>query len=152
MVYEKQHALPRLTAFFSDGPDAYVYSGQATEANYWPDPFLELKFKIENQFGLLLQHCLANYYRDGQDCVGWHRDSEIIFGQNPIIASLTCGATRKFKIRERKRDGAQKLEYNLGHGDLLIFTNEHVTDWEHCVPRTAKSVGPRLNLTFRSGK
>jgi alkylated DNA repair dioxygenase AlkB len=44
---------------------------------------------------------LANLYRDGNDTMGWHSDDEPELGAQPIIASLSLGATRKFVLKSR---------------------------------------------------
>lgn len=150
VVWEKRYKTPRLTCFFNNTGEPYQYSNQATPAHPWPPELAFIKSKIGIEFGTQFQHCLANFYRDGSDTVGYHRDSEHIFGEAPTIASLSCGATRKFRMRNRRTK--EKLDFDLASGDLLVFSKNHVVDWEHSVPKTAKPVGPRLNLTFRSGK
>ncbi|MDW3081749.1 alpha-ketoglutarate-dependent dioxygenase AlkB, partial [Vibrio sp. 1403] len=42
-----------------------------------------------------------------------------------------------------------QIEYELGHGALLIMAGELQHYWRHCVPKTAKPKGERINLTFR---
>jgi len=148
VVWEKQHKLPRLTCFFDDRGTGYRYSGQETPSEEWTQELLEMREMVENTAGGKFGACLANLYRDGNDTVGWHRDNDHIFGTRMVIASVSLGAERKFRLRHRTTK--EKLDFVLGHGDLLIFSDEHVRDWDHCVPRTAKPVGPRINLTFRS--
>lgn len=150
IVWERVCKLPRLTCFFSETGEGYRYSGQETPASPWPQEVLSLKRGVEQVAQTSLQHCLVNYYRTGNDCVGWHKDDESIFGPNPVIASVSLGATRKFKMRSKSTK--EKQDFDLAHGDLLIFDGEHVLSWEHSIGRTTKPVGARLNLTFRSGK
>src|SRR4051812_36579464 len=45
---------------------------------------------------------LVNLYRSGSDYVRWHADNEPCFGKNPIIASVSFGATRKFQLKPVK--------------------------------------------------
>ena len=151
IVWDKPHKVPRLTCWFTDGDSGYQYSGQVAKPHRWPPEIFAIKTRIEDELGTKLQHCLVNFYRSCDHTVGWHSDDDHIFGPNPTIASLSCGATRKFKMRH-KSDRSQKLEFELSHGDLLVFTDDYVLDWQHTIPRTAKAVGARLNLTFRSGK
>jgi alkylated DNA repair dioxygenase AlkB len=35
------------------------------------------------------------------------------------------------------------------HGSLLVMRGRTNADWEHSVPKTAKPIGLRINLTFR---
>lgn len=145
----KSILMPRLTAWCSDDNQGYKYSGQETPSSPWTPELLKLKGKVEEKVQRKLTSVLFNYYRDGNDSVGWHKDDESIFGEEPLIASLSLGETRPFKFRNRGTDSAA---LDLQHGDLLIFDKEHVLRWEHTIPKTKIKVGPRLNLTFRTGK
>jgi alkylated DNA repair dioxygenase AlkB len=88
---------------------------------------------------------LVNGYRDGQDAMGWHRDNELEIDTS-CIASLSLGANRTFKIRDRRTKKVMNLE--LEHGDLLVM--EHLQEvHEHSLPKRAKVHEPRLNFTFR---
>src|SRR5690606_24762188 len=91
---------------------------------------------------------LANLYRDGRDSMGWHSDDEPELGPAPVIASLSLGATRRFSLRHRCRAG-QRVDLELPHGSLLLMRGATQANWQHAVPRTARAVGPRINLTFR---
>jgi alkylated DNA repair dioxygenase AlkB len=90
---------------------------------------------------------LLNAYRSGADGMGWHRDNEPELGGQPVIASVSLGAVRRFSIRtygEKKR-----WDISLEPGSLLWMYGESQTIFEHSVPKTAKQVEPRINLTFR---
>ena len=88
---------------------------------------------------------LVNGYRNGQDSMGWHRDNEPEIDP-ASIASLSLGATRTFKVRDRRTQHVWNLD--LHHGDVLVM--EHLQDvHEHSVPKRAKVTEPRMNFTFR---
>ena len=91
--------------------------------------------------------CLANLYRDGSDSMGYHSDDEPELGPRPTIASISLGARRNFALRHRV--SRQRWTWSLGEGDLLVMRAEAQSDYAHAVPKTAKPVGPRMNLTFR---
>ncbi|HBK45083.1 MAG TPA: alpha-ketoglutarate-dependent dioxygenase AlkB, partial [Xanthomonadaceae bacterium] len=91
---------------------------------------------------------LANRYRDGRDAMGWHSDDEPELGPQPLIASLSLGAARRFAFRHRS-DPALRLALTLGHGDLLLMAGATQSHYRHALPRTARPVGERVNLTFR---
>ncbi len=42
-------------------------------------------------------------YRTGLDGVAWHSDDEAEFGDDPVIASVSFGATRRFQLRHKAR-------------------------------------------------
>jgi len=147
-MFGKQVLQPRLTALYGDPKVPYAYSGIAMEAL----PFTEALEQIKDRLQVFTQqeftHVLCNYYRDGQDSMGWHRDNEPILGKNPTIASLTFGATRAFQLRPYGKK-KPKLSLELSHGSLLLMGGESQHFWEHQLPKTKKVLAPRINLTFR---
>jgi 2OG-Fe(II) oxygenase superfamily len=97
--------------------------------------------------GVDFNSCLANLYRDGSDSMGFHSDDEPELGPEPIIASISLGARRRFVLRHRV--SRERWSWNLGAGDLLVMRNESQRDYAHAVPKTSRRIGPRMNLTFR---
>lgn len=91
---------------------------------------------------------LINHYRDGQDSMGWHSDSEAVLGPNPTVVSLNLGGTRRFDLR---RVGSSRIEHSLvlEHGSLLVMAGQTQHYWQHQVAKTRKPCALRLNLTFR---
>jgi alkylated DNA repair dioxygenase AlkB len=79
--------------------------------------------------------------------MGCHADDEKELGSNPVIASLSLGDERMFKLHHKQRK--QTLTINLGHGDLLVMAGTLQHHWLHSVPKTKKLKAPRINLTFR---
>ena len=75
---------------------------------------------------IAINSVLLNLYRDGRDGMGWHADDEPELGREPVIASVSFGATRRFKLRHRRsRIAASTLE--LAHGDLLLMAGADTT-------------------------
>jgi alkylated DNA repair dioxygenase AlkB len=95
-----------------------------------------------------LNGVLLNYYRDGQDSMGWHSDDEAELGREPLVASLSLGGTRRFDLR---RKGQSRIEHSLAlnHGSLLVMRGPTQHYWQHQVAKTGSPCVPRLNLTFR---
>ncbi len=91
---------------------------------------------------------LLNLYRDGQDSNGWHADNEKELGVNPVIASVSLGAARFFHLKHNT-ETSQKLKLELTHGSLLLMEGTTQHFWKHQIAKTAKTVAPRINLTFR---
>ncbi len=138
--------LPRLTAWYGDA--AYAYSGIANPPQPWCADLLKLKDIAERHADAPFNAVLLNLYRDGRDSVAWHRDAEATLGSDPIVASISLGAVRRFKLRHaRKRDLAVDLD--LKPGSLLVMGPGSQVNWQHALPKTARAVGPRINLTFR---
>ena len=98
--------IPRLTAWH--GEAGYVYSGIAMPPAAWTPPLLELKRCAEAHAGQAFNSVLLNLYRDGRDSVSWHADNEPGLGRNPVIASLSLGATRRFQLKHRRSERARR--------------------------------------------
>jgi alkylated DNA repair dioxygenase AlkB len=129
---------------------SYTYSGIQMHAKPLTDELLEIKKSIEPIAGITFNSVLINYYRDGKDRVAWHSDDEKELGINPVIASVSLGAERKFKFRHKKfKENQLKHEVLLTNGSLLVMSGPTQHYWHHEIPRTAKPIGPRINLTFR---
>lgn len=156
-IYDQYIPMPRLTGWCNDLEFGYSYSGQTTPTIPWP-PLLDiLRKKIESEFGVRLPSVLINHYRDGNDYVGFHRDDESCFGPNPMIVSVSCGATRRFVLK-RDEDETEKVTFHLRHGDLLIMSESTINKWRHSLPKERvqanldlfKPRSDRINFTLRS--
>ncbi len=147
-VFGKTHLQPRLTSLHAHTLDSYSYSGIVMT----PQPMTQTLQCIENRIYQLCDESfttvLLNLYRDGKDSNGWHADDEVELGKNPVIASLSLGAPRFFHLRHNQ-DPKQRYKLLLEHGSLLLMGGETQHHWKHQVAKTAKKVGPRINLTFR---
>jgi alkylated DNA repair dioxygenase AlkB len=107
---------------------------------------LEIKSSIEQVAKVNFTSVLLNLYRSGKDGMAWHCDDEKELGVNPVIGSVSFGASRIFKFRHlQDKSLLEKVE--LSHGSFLLMKGETQHHWEHQVPKTAKAVGTRINLT-----
>ena len=144
-VYGRSLEAPRLSCWIGDA--AYTYSGTRFEPHPWPVALASVRERLEDELHADFNSVLANLYRDGNDRLGFHRDSEPELGPEPLIASVSLGATRRFRLREREGRGSYGID--LEHGSLLVMAGATQRHWLHAVPQTARPVGPRINLTFR---
>jgi alkylated DNA repair dioxygenase AlkB len=149
MMFGKKTKVPRLTSWYANPDVKYSYSGLELLPKQWTSELIELKSLVEKLSTHSFNSVLLNYYRDGADSMGWHSDDEKELGANPIIASLTFGYPRRFLIRE-KMDYKKKKEIELEDGSLLVMRGDFQETYQHSIPKTAKKVGERLNLTFRT--
>ena len=139
---------PRLSRWIGDPGTSYRYSGVRFEPASWPRALSVIRKAVNAAAGEQFNSVLANLYRDGNDTMGWHSDDEPELGAQPIIASLSLGASRKFVLKS-KESGGEKLELQLEHGSLLVMRGETQKNYRHSLPRTKKVSGERINLTFR---
>jgi alkylated DNA repair dioxygenase AlkB len=142
-VYDKTHLTPRMIVWYGKNRDPEKPVRPLT-------PTLEsIKKRVEETSGISFTSVLVNLYRDGKDGVGWHRDHERELGPRPIVASVSFGETRPFEIRHKFNKQINKMRIPLHHGSFLLMGGLMQHFWEHQIPKTAKLIKPRINLTFR---
>jgi alkylated DNA repair dioxygenase AlkB len=140
--------LPRLEAIYGDEGCDYIYSKSVLlQPLPWAECLKWLREKVEAHTGYRFNIVIGNRYRNGKDSIGWHADKEPTMGEKPAIASISLGATRRFSIKPRKDGELQHFE--LEHGSLVFMHPGCQTSHQHCVPKTSKPVGERINWTFR---
>lgn len=147
-VHGRAHPVPRLLAWYGDAHCAYRYSGLLHQPLPWTALLSTIRARVQEAAGQALNGVLLNYYRDGQDSMGWHSDDETVLGRNPLIVSLNLGGPRRFDLR---RKGQTRIEHSLvlGHGSLLVMAGTTQHYWQHQVAKTRAACAPRINLTFR---
>lgn len=151
IMFGKKVMQPRLTALYGDANKVYRYSGITMHPLPWTTALKEIKAKVEEISGQSFSTALLNYYRTGQDSMGWHRDNEKELGVNPVIASVSFGAERIFQFRHYK-DKATVLSVWLTHGSLLLMQGVTQHCWYHQLPKTKIDMAERINITFRQIK
>ena len=146
-LFGKKYLTPRLEAFYAEENKSYGYSGQRLVTSSFTKELKQIKDIIELKLSIQLNSVLINLYRDGNDSNGWHADDEPELGKNPIIASLSLGASRRFDLKHSTTK--EKLSLELEPGSLLVMGGELQHYWKHQVAKTKKVNDPRINLTFR---
>jgi len=139
-MFDRVVDVPRLLCFYGEGERL-------------PDPALEdIRGALDRQYAAecgepfrTVGMCL---YRDGRDSVAWHGDT---LGrgarEDTTVAIVSLGSPRALVLRPR--GGGSTLRHDLGHGDLIVMGGSCQRTWEHCVPKTARSVGSRISLQYR---
>lgn len=141
----------RRVVWYGDENYQYHYSGMAKQEHQWNPLLLSLKAQIEHITGHQFNSCLANLYENGTQGVGWHSDDEPSLvskqGHETIIASLSFGATRKFRFKHKVKP--ETVEMMLHSGQLIVMQGQTQRHWKHTLAKSTKILEPRINLTFR---
>jgi|TARA_B110000037_G_scaffold78846_1_gene94044 alkylated DNA repair dioxygenase AlkB len=149
-MYGKTHPVPRKTAWYGYEGFTYTYSGILCNPEPWTKELLGVKRVIESFLpDSDFNSVLLNLYRDGSDKVSWHADDEKGLGKNPLIASVSLGAKRRFDLKH-KTDSEEKLQLELVPGSLVIMKGTLQHNWLHQIPVQKRILNPRINLTFRT--
>ncbi|RYZ81923.1 MAG: alpha-ketoglutarate-dependent dioxygenase AlkB, partial [Proteobacteria bacterium] len=134
---------PRMISWFGDK----VYETSETQ-QFTPD-LNAIRERVEQETTLKFNSVLLNLYRNGTDGVSWHSDKIERTGKDPVIASVTFGETRMFRLRHKTRKDVAPVDIPLYHGSFLLMAGTTNSFWEHQVPKTSRKILPRINLTFR---
>ena len=143
-MYDKVVTAPRMISWYGESKRTSRKSNPQ-----WPAELLQIRERVEHQTNIEFNAVLLNLYRDGTDGVGWHSDKTTSSNKDMNIASVTFGETRLFRLRHKTRKDIPQIEIHLHHGTFLLMAGHTNTYWEHQVPKTARDVLPRINLTFR---
>lgn len=145
--YEKWVDEPRL------GAGARVVPGRAGEA------LADARRRLVRQYGVQLSGGGMAYYRDGRDGMAFHRDRDLRYLDDTIVAILTLGGPRPFALRPFREVFAEADRQNgdrggfivePGPGDLLVMGGRCQADWQHSVPRQYKlGVPARVSVQWR---
>ncbi len=151
-LFGKTHVTTRQIVWMGDEGMSYYYSGHSRQAITWTQSIFYLKQHIEKELSAIginvkFNSCLLNYYPSGADGMGYHADDEKELGQQPVIAALSLGATRKFVFKHRKTQ--DKVELHLESGQLIVMHGDTQSYWKHTITKTKTVNEGRISLTFR---
>ena len=148
VIFGRRRQVPRVVAWHGDPGASYRYSGTDHHPEPWTPALERVRARVCELSGTEFNAVLLNLYRDGRDGMGWHADDEPELGRDPVIASVSLGAPRRFCLRHRRRKDL-KLDLELPHGSLLVMSGPMQHHWVHALPKTRRPLGERINLTFR---
>lgn len=111
---------------------------------------------IQKRYGIEFGGFGMIQYRDGRDGQGFHRDTDMRWLDDTIIAIVSLGARRPWLLRPRssRHDLAEGrgATHDLapGPGDLIVMGGRCQADWEHSVAyQTRQPVSTRISLQWR---
>ncbi|WP_115717483.1 alpha-ketoglutarate-dependent dioxygenase AlkB family protein [Gallaecimonas mangrovi] len=146
-VFGKNHPIPRMQSWLGDPAAHYTYSSRAFAPHPWHPLLKEWALALSAFLNQPFNSVLANYYRDGNDKMGWHSDDEAELGPAPVIAMVSLGAERELAFRTRTN--SQSFKVSLPSGSLLVMGAGLQQRWQHGLPSRARVSTGRISLTFR---
>src|SRR3990167_1595797 len=149
VAYNKVYIAKRLSCLFdefphekSDQKDVLETTSKIQSFNWKSSSLIcTIKNKLEEDFDESFDYCLAHLYRDGNDTIAYHRDSEAM--ETPVV-SLSFGATRKFRFREIDKTSGYCKEFLLKSGDLILMKVGCQSVYKHSVPVEKRVKEPRI--------
>jgi alkylated DNA repair dioxygenase AlkB len=101
---------------------------------------------LSERYGVEFTQVGANLYRDGADSVAWHGDRVARELPEAVVALVSLGAPRPFRLRPT--GGGASVGYVPGPGDLLVMGGSCQRTWQHAVPKM-RVAAPRMSVQFR---
>ena len=147
VAFDRKFLIPRKQAWFADDGLAYRYADNLLASQEWLPELLALRHWLESHTRYSFNAVLATLYRNGLDSVDWHADDERELGEDPVIASLSLGATRQFEFKAKDDEAIHSID--LAHGEWVIMPAGFQQHWQHRIPAQPEVLTPRINLTFR---
>lgn len=148
VIFGKHIVTARKVAWYGDSDFSYTYSGTTKRALVWTNELAALKSIVETLTDTSFNSCLLNLYHDGNEGMSWHSDDEKSLARNSVIASVSLGAEREFRLKHKRME--EKVSILLESGSLLVMKGSTQTHWLHSIPKSKKIKTPRINLTFRT--
>jgi alkylated DNA repair dioxygenase AlkB len=147
VLFGRRVLQPRLVAWAGLMP--YRYSGQTLPPRPFTAALERLLPEVSARAHAAFNHVLANRYRDGDDSMGLHADDEPELGPEPIVATVSLGASRRFVLKPRRPADGAPLSLALEHGGLLVMGGSCQRHYVHGIPKQAGATAERVSLTFR---
>lgn len=168
--------------------NGYIYNGKKIEANYYSDLLKEASIITEDFVNSKIlpaqdcplpfqqskagslpwrgDRCVVNYYEEGASHLDWHSDRLSHMGPHSMVAAISVGATREFRVRrnydnlsmnpEEKADPTQIYSILLPHNSMLVMHPGCQEEFKHCVQAmngplelNPISGSARFSLTYR---
>ena len=125
----------------------YKVSGGSPPNYVMTDQLKAITTRTNEVLGTNFNTILLNKYKDGDDCIGFHRDRENGWAPDSGFATLAFGAIRDFQIRSDETKETITLSHETGQVIYMPYPlNQHNM---HAVPKRKKVKTCRISLTFR---
>ena len=160
-VFGKKSVIPRWQQTY--GIENYKYSGKSFTCKATPNIFQKYMDWIneydtsDDKYNMLL----VNWYSDGSDCIGEHRDNEKQLIPNSDVVTISLGGERIFRTKYKPVNQADtqnsnetqhvvmKRDFPTLNNSFMIMGGCFQNEYTHQIPRTKKQIGPRISITMR---
>lgn len=148
MVFGRVAHQNRSVSFFSDTSIGYRYSGQLAASKSLTPSLQSLLLAINQMFGAEFNGILINKYDGGEESIGKHSDDEKALDRTAGVVSVSVGAVRTFRIRN-KATGAIVANVPTDPTKILQMWGDFQKEFTHEIPVEKKVKGVRYSFTFR---
>jgi alkylated DNA repair dioxygenase AlkB len=155
-IFGKDVPIPRQHELYGEAGVSYSFSGQTLPSRQdYPELVSKcFAWAVEHYPEFTWNGALCNWYKDGQSYIGPHADDERDLAPGAPIISFSFGGERTFRLKPKKKTKTtqKKLDLVTYNNSAILMCGECQSQFTHEVPKTAKYVAPRINVTIRSFK
>lgn len=148
--FNKMVKVPRGQASYTLNEDIhydYGVSGGSPPNEVMCDRLKEITAKVNDALGTNFNTILMNVYKNGDDCIGFHKDNEKGWAPYTGFATLAFGAERDFLIKRIEDNETTVVSHTNGSVIHLPYPMNH--NHLHSIPKRKKVKDTRISLTFR---
>lgn len=129
------------------------YTGDEWETFDWSPTSLEIKKAVEEQLLIpqIMNHCVTNYYRDGNDFIAHHSDKDLDLNRSGVIVSVSLGDDRILELR-RRTEPHDITRIILPQRSMLVLGPKTNKQFSHSILPKKDSTKARISLTLRDVK
>ena len=148
--FNKTVKVPRGQASFTLNADIhydYKVSGGSPPNMVMCDRLRQITARVNAVLVTNFNTILMNKYKDGEDCIGFHRDRENGWVEGTGFATLSFGAERDFIVKHEATGETRSILHRDGH--VLYLPYPMNQECLHGVPKRKRVKDCRISLTFR---
>jgi alkylated DNA repair dioxygenase AlkB len=147
-VFGKKCHQPRDVGFYSNESTGYKYSGQTMVAQPLTAAMSKLISDVNGHFGTNFNGILINRYENGYSNIGKHSDNENGICPFGGVISISVGATRIFRLRDKESNSIVK-DVLAVNGQAIQMAGEFQKVFTHEIPVEPRVETPRYSFTLR---
>ena len=148
--FNKIVKVPRGQASYTLNEDIhydYKVSGGSPPNTVMTDRLKEITAAVNAALGTNFNTILLNKYKDGDDCIGYHRDRETGWREGTGFATLAFGAERDFLVKHEASGEVTSVPHK--DGCAIHMPSPMNQEYFHCVPKRKRVKDCRISLTYR---
>lgn len=126
----------------------YRFSGGVSEAVPFHELVEPFRAWCRTRLDDRLNGALVNWYANGSQYIGRHRDAPRGLIDGAPIVTISLGATRVLRMRPYQGKGF--VDVQVPHGTAVVIPSATNRAWTHEVPRSLRCHSRRVSLTFRA--
>jgi alkylated DNA repair dioxygenase AlkB len=148
IIFGKECNQQRSVGFYSNESTGYNYSKTLTPAKPLFYELQQLLQYVNDKFQIHCNGVLINKYENGNEYIGKHSDDENTLVKECGVISMSFGAVRNFRIRD-KFTNKIVLDLPTLANQIIQMKGDFQKEFTHEIPVSKKIKDARYSFTFR---